>query len=566
MRPPQNRSRRIRATLIAATTAATAFTVPIGAAAIEPVAAYAGTWAEATCTLPLAGLPPGPIDGWTPVPAGGTATNGCNPYAGGLIASLSDAAPHVNGVGGGWTYTAPGGATIAGGSIVFQLYAPQGRAYVTTGTFANAIATCQGSSPCGGTIGGSSGALNLPIAPVGGTRIFASAECYGPGGGDCAANAGGSLLDAQVNIFQAIVDLSTSTTPVATNFGGGLLTPGPVAGTQPLTFTASVPQGPGVMSVAVSIDGQNVYAATPDTNSGQCVPIGKDQAGNNMFTSQQPCKPSVAVSVPVATAALADGAHALAVTVTDAAANSSVVLQQTLTTANHTTVSADLDSNHSTPPPPPTPATTPAPVYAITLDPATEPLTKGVQRPFTNSALTLAGTLRNSAGVPAPGVPIALLTQNGGAGNPEALARTTSDGTGHWTLIAPRGPSRLLTIVYGTQAQAASASAGVTINETVTPALSLSIHALRRGRLRFTGQLQINPLGDPRPQIVVEVGKGSRWQSVGQPLHLTPGGHYKLTYNAGPVAVGGHYTFRAVSAPTTLYTAATSPTRRTVVR
>ena len=174
--------------------------LPPVAAVVGPGAAWAGTWAQVTCTQPLAGLPPAPTEGWAPLTGGGVATNACDPYAGGLIAALSDAAPEFNGVGAGWTYTAPPGSTIAGGRVVVSLYAPQGRAYVTTGNFSNAIASCEAGSPCGGVVGGASGALDLPIAPAGGTTIQASAECFTPPSGDCVAGGGGSGLDAQVNV------------------------------------------------------------------------------------------------------------------------------------------------------------------------------------------------------------------------------------------------------------------------------------------------------------------------------------------------------------------------------
>ena len=588
MRQPttRSRSRRISATL--ALTLALTGTValagapqqlqnalPLIAAVAGPASADAGTWAQVTCTQPLAGLPQAPTEGWVARDGGGTATQGCDPYTGGLIASIPDTTAFGDGAGASWLYTAPGGSTIAGGQIVAQLYAPQGLAYISTGAASAAMASCQGGSPCGGTVGGSTGAVTLPIAPVGGTTISEVVQCTAPssgtlGSGGCPAGQGGSGLDAQINLYQAIVDLTNNSTPAATNFAGALLTPGPVTGTQPITFTATDPSGPGVINISVAIDGVPVPGAQQDTNSGHCTPIGRDAGGYPEFLYAQPCKQSIGFSQDVPTAGLTDGNHSLSVTVTDAAGNSSVVLKAALNVANYTTVSANLNATHAPPPAPPAPPAgatpPPAPVYAITLDPATQPLTKGVHRTFASSAVNISGTLRNSAGVPAPGVPVTLLAQNGSIGNPVALGTTTSDATGHWTLDAPRGPSRILTITYGTQAQAATAGAGVAINETVTPALTLSIRPLGRGRLRFSGQLKISPLGTPRPQVVIEARNANLWQTVGEPLALTPGGHYKSTYNAGPLAIGGHYVFRAVSAPSSLYTAATSSTRRTVVR
>jgi hypothetical protein len=531
-------------------------------AMIAPAAAYAGAWAQVTCTQPLIGLPPAPSDGWAPFTGAGSATNGCDPYAGGLVAALSDAAPQFDGVGAAWRYTAPAGSTIAGGNIVFSLYSPQGRAYVTTGNFENAIARCQAGSPCGGQVGGSSGVLNLRIAPAGGTSLSATAECFSPGNGDCAAGAGGSGLDAQVNVYQAVVELTNNSTPAASSFGGGLLTPGPISGTQAITLVASDPNGPGVYRIKVAVDGQSAYEGTPDTSQGHCVPVATSATGAEAFLYAQPCKQVVNFGAQVPTAALADGAHALTVTVTDAAGNSSVVLQQSIVTANYTTVSAKLDGTVRTPS-----GATPAPGYSIVLDPATQALAHGARRGFASSALTVSGTLSNPGGIPVPGVPLALLAQNGDAGAETVIARTTTDAAGRWTLNAPRGPSRTLTITYGSQAQTAATGTGVTIKETVTPGLSLNVKALGRGRLRFTGQLNVSPLGAPRPLVIVEAAfKRNPWQVVARPVAVSSAGRFTLSYTSGAGSIGFPFKFRAVSAATNLFTAATSPTRNKVIR
>jgi hypothetical protein len=546
-----------------------------------PSEADAGTWAQVTCTQPVAGLPQAPTEGWVAGNGGGTATQGCDPYTGGLIAAIPDTTSFGDGAGASWTYTAPAGSTIAGGQVVAQLYAPQGLAYVSTGAASAAMASCQGGSPCGGTVGGSTGVVTLPIAPIGGTTISEVVECTAPssgtlGSGGCPAGQGGSGLDAEAQIYQAVVDLTNNATPTATNFGGGLLAAGPVSGQQVLTLTAtdgpagsgSAPgasSGPGVYQVEVQVDGQVVYDQTPDTNSGHCVPIGTDPAGVLEWLYQAPCKASLDVSVPVDTSGLADGPHNLTIKITDAALNTSV-FQQSFTSLNHTTVSAGLNTSTPAPAAPTVAAPAPAPVYAIVLDPATQALIHGVTRGYESSALTLSGALRNSAGLPAPGVPVTLFAANGAGGASQAIARGTSDGAGHWTLPAPKGPSRVLTIAYGAQAQTASAATDVTINETVTPALSFAVRALSRGRLRFTGQLKVTPIGTPRPQVLIQTGKANHWQTLGDPVTVSSTGRYTLNYASSPATIGYTFQFRAVSAATTLYTKAVSTTRKEAIR
>jgi hypothetical protein len=53
-----------------------------------------------------------------------------------------------------------------------------------------------------------------------------------------------------------------------------------------------------------------------------------------MFSHQQPCPATEAVSIPVPTEGVPDGSHELAMSVTDAAGNTSPVLDQTITTSN----------------------------------------------------------------------------------------------------------------------------------------------------------------------------------------------------------------------------------------
>ena len=275
------------------------------------------------------------------------------------------------------------------------------------------------------------------------------------------------------------------------------------------------PAGPGIYKARVTIDGTTVYDATPNTNAGRCAPVGTDPAtGALMFSSQQPCPQTQRVVIPISTTRLADGEHEVKVTLQTAARNESTVLVQTITTINRTTVSGELTSDA-----PAASAGAPEPVYAMVLDPATQALAKGVRRRYSRSALQLSGTLHHSSGIPAPGVAVTLVARNGDQSAPQILARTTSDAAGHWVLQAPKGPSRALTITYGSGANGA-----VTIAQTVTPALSLRVSALGRGRLRFTGRLSVRPLGSPRPLVVIQARNGTRWQAVGSAVRVKPNG------------------------------------------
>ena len=216
----------------------------------------------------------------------------------------------------------------------------------------------------------------------------------------------------------------------------------------------------------------------------------------------QPCLQTEGVDLPIDTTGLADGSHDLQVVVTDAAGNSATVLDQTITTANLTTVSSLL--------PTPPPASTASPVYAFALDQTTAALGASTTRTYGNSSLTMSGTLDDEAGVAAPGVSVTAWAKPTDGSAFSELAQTTTDGAGRWTLRLPKGSSRVVNIVAGTGATPASSASTVSLTETVTPTLSLSISTPGRAQLVFSGEIGISPLGTPRPLVFIEVQRPTR--------------------------------------------------------
>jgi 5-hydroxyisourate hydrolase-like protein (transthyretin family) len=307
----------------------------------------------------------------------------------------------------------------------------------------------------------------------------------------------------------------------------------------------------------VSINGNAVFDATPNANAGKCAPVGTDPAsGALMWDFQQPCPKTQRIVIPVDTTSLKDGEHELKVTLLSAAQNASTVLTQTITTDNRTTISGDLTSDPPAAPPPP------EPVYTIDLDPPTQALTRGVRRGWTRSSLTLSGTLRTSAGIPAPGVAVGLFARDGRDGTRRAIGSAISDAAGHWVVTAPRGPSRTLTIAYGSGMQAT-----VSIRQTVTPAVTLHVRPLEGARFRFSGRLLVRPLGSPPPLIVVQVRTDRRpWQLLGSAIRTSRSGRFTLTYAAGRKLAGYRFTFRALAPATGLFATGISPTTETVAR
>ena len=118
------------------------------------------------------------------------------------------------------------------------------------------------------------------------------------------------------------------------------------------------------------------------------------------------------------------------------------------------------------------------------FDGRTDGLLHGVRRSYADSALTLTGTLTTPQGVVAPDVPVHLFAREGsGSGTETVLASTTTDAAGHWSLTAPKGPSRTLRVGYS-QASAASIQAATTVKESVSPTMSLRMHDRTVGSCR----------------------------------------------------------------------------------
>lgn len=578
-------------------------------AVIVPATALAGRWIQVACENPSGS--PASNEGFSSLAAGGGygSTTGvrCSP-GNPMFALLSSAVPV--GVGSSETiaYQPPGGSALDGGTVdvtmsasgygvdasaVAVAYSPA-FSYDASDVFFQCAELDEGmGGACNNGTSSYSGLLSLPTGAGG--NFYLSAGCGGVGGQEC--DAGGSNgAWSEVQLWWAQMLLSNNSTPTGSGFGGSLLGSS-ASGTATLAFTAADPGGPGVYKVSVLIDGQAVYSATPNANAGACAAVGSEPAsGALMFDSAQPCPQSESLDIPISTVALADGHHELKVEVTDAAGNTSTVLDQTITTANRTTVSALLRSapaattttttpatttpatttptttpaTTTTPTPTTTPASSSAPattpsLYAFSLSPATKRMSKGLHRGYSRSALALSGTLENEAGVPATDVPVSLWSKPRSGGVFTEIAHSTSTATGGWSLKVPKGASRVLRVIAGAGAQPASSPSAVSVSETVTPSLSLHIATPGGARLIFTGHLGIAPIGKPRPTVLIEVWGQHGWQAVGAPVRVSAHGNYRYLYRSSPFTVGRRFRFRALTPAATLWSTASSRSRKAKV-
>jgi hypothetical protein len=306
--------------------------------------AYAGEWVQVSCINPnqtAAGS-----QGWSSFASGGgygsTNSTSCG-SSGPAYAILSSDAAAAVGSNETLQYTPPAGSTLTGGQLDIAMdadghgYNASGRAVAYTPEYAydgsNAFFQCAaGLQPCAGFTNDFTGLLEIPSGRGG--NLYLEAGCGGesfPSLRSCdegASNGAWSLID----LWWANLRLANDATPAASGISGTLLDPD-ARGARELTLTATDPAGPGVYNITVQVDGQTLYAATPDSNDGQCTAVGIS-AGALMFDGGQPCKQSENVDIPVETAEVHDGQHTLKVTVTDAAGNSSVVYDNTISTQN----------------------------------------------------------------------------------------------------------------------------------------------------------------------------------------------------------------------------------------
>jgi hypothetical protein len=314
-------------------------------------AAHAGTWMLVSCVNPSGSA--APSDGWSAFTQGGVNVGDgnntrCAPGAP-MSVFLGTATAAANGHSETLQFTPPAGSTLTGGSLNVKLTAYGGHAATGVGGAtaqadvlepqdnldqSDTVFSCINQFGCGGS-GTYAYSGPVTLAANRGGNLYVTAICTATPGFQCDANVGGSNGDwALAEVTSAQLLLADTAAPEGTSFGGDALQPN-ARGLAHVVFTASDPNGPGIYNVTAAVDGRVVFSGTPDSNDGACVPVGSDPStGALMFDFAQPCPATRVVDVPVPTATLPDGRHELAVSVTDAAGNSSTVLDQTITTSN----------------------------------------------------------------------------------------------------------------------------------------------------------------------------------------------------------------------------------------
>jgi hypothetical protein len=515
--------------------------------------AYAGSWMEVSCVNPSQSA--APSEGWSSFAGGGgfgsNNGTGCGP-GGPMFAILStDAAV---GVGSNETlqYTPPGGSTLTGGSVDVSLYADgfgqdaSGTAVAYSPEFAyngsNVFFQCAaGLTPCANGTNDFAGVLGIPGGRGG--NLYLSAGCGGDAGQAC-AEGGSEGAWSLVRLWWANLLLSNEATPSASGVGGTLLSPN-AAGTAELTLNAADPGGPGVYLVIVQIDGKTIYSGTPNTNGGKCAAVGTSGSAL-MFDYSQPCRTSESVDLPINTTTLPNGQHTLKVLVQDAAGNSAVAYDGTISTKQPSN-----NSLGALPGPGTTAGSSPATPAAVANGATasrTARLNLGVKhritRTYSHRAFRAAGRLLDGQGHPIAGATLDVLQQVNGSSTMAVIGHAKTRANGTFAATVPGGPNRTVEIAYRAFSTDASYASTAKIAEAVNAGVKLTVSPRRtgsEGTITLSGHV-LGPV--PAQGVAVEllVHYRGRWEPFRVP-QTDSRGRFEVVYQfQGGV---GHFPFRA---------------------
>jgi len=516
--------------------------------AVVPVEAVAGSYHVYSCALPNGR--PAPTDGWSGSITG-PFMNPVNTCAeGGALAALINGNPAqpVNATA-TWAFTAPGFASIAAATLwrtatasdiaenaetVAWMAAPAD-AYDS----ANVFDQCR-QDDCG-SVGNAANRLdpaNRVVVPAanldGASHIYVNAACGGAQGWSCPATSAPYMVSAQV--FAADITLHTESAPSASAVGGSLLGAQILNGPQNLLITASDP-GPGVYETVFEIDGNVIASPVLNANNGRCQNAGGTSDGTSAFLYLQPCPPQVnSVDVPFDPTMAPDGPHDLKVLVSDAAGNTTTILDHQVIVDNsgaYTTLLRRGACNGTS-----------CDDHAQLIQ--TSKQRASFTRHLSRSGLTLTGRLVDHTGAPITGAQVQLLEQPSNPGASMTGAGSVStDQNGAWAFKVPDGPSRLVRVAYFSHMKDATPAAQLDYHERVYAAVLL--HAPRHARLGhaviFRGRLAGGFIPYPGEQVQIEIFYAHRWRTI-EVLRTDKHGRFAYRY-VFTVGAGSSYRFRA---------------------
>jgi hypothetical protein len=462
------RAARLSAVAVAACAA-------ILAGGVSTPSALAGQYHVYSCRTPSGEV--APVDGWSDA----VATSGrADDYAantcaegGALIAALGDQSAHIANVDRAtWSFETPLGDSLVAATLWRAGYVHGGSAeratydlWIAGPEAADVFDECLFSLGCAdlGEPGVPISSANRMVvsSPNLGPHLYVNAGCEtGLPQGECQGGFGDpNGYAAVVYLYAADLVIEQTASPTSSNVSGELASAPTLAGTSDVAFSASDP-GSGVYQAVFSVDGQVVQTTPLDEDGGRCKNVGETTDGLPAFLYLQPCLQAVSVDVPFDTTRLANGAHHLVVSVTDAAGNSATVLDRNVTVDNPPPAAAANEGG---------PNGTNASSEA-TLAVAWKTTRRAQLTSVFGASHTIVGRLTGAGGTPIGAARIDVFSTPGYAGAPTAaMPSVLTAANGDFTLRLPAGvSSRTLRFAY---------SSVVGSPPVATRTLKLSVHA-----------------------------------------------------------------------------------------
>jgi hypothetical protein len=329
----------------------------------------------------------------------------------------------------------------------------------------------------------------------------------------CTTSENCTFAQDPLQIYGSQITLSDSSLPTATITGGGLAQPGPLSGTENVSYSAE-DSGSGVRAVEILIDGQ---------------PVAKnDYLSRCPYTSYAACPTVVSDLISWNTASASNGVHELALRVVNTAGNSAVIDDHPVTIDNQPiqASSSSLSGGVSG-----VANGNPCVGAELGVEVNARP---GVPVTLYGDPVTVRGVLHCGT-VPIRGAQIAVSTVGGGAS--AAINTSVQTGVdGSFSYAVPMGPNRRLQFAYTAYSNDPGPSVTAAATIAIRPSIKLAIgprHTRNGHAIHWTGTIAGGPIPASGVTLDVEVQEGRRWRIFDQTVTGRTGRfHYSYRFHA----------------------------------
>jgi hypothetical protein len=512
--------------------------------ATQPATANAGTYDVYSCIQPDGAV--APVDGWTPFSTNSNMVAEDDCTQGGILsAGMLGWVEVPDGAQAGWTFLPPPGTSIAQATLNWE-YGNADNEDTRSATAVESLeapyhgsipfATCVRSHGCCCSTYQASFKPNTPTSvPVqdlqperGGASVAGITvvmECAGASGDEYCDGAS-TRFAASSGVRTATLALEDDSPPLLTVIGGSLTTGTELEGTQTLAISGS-DSGSGIYQAILEVDGKEAQSTMIDNNNGHCQNVGQTTDGRPAFLYVVPCKLEINDQyLSFNLAGIPDGPHKLSVRVTDAAGNSTTVLNREVVIGRGACNGTCGDQ--------------------AKLAPDDPKLLEPLPQRYPRSAMAFSGSLLEPTGAPVGGARVELLEQASYTGAPTKLvASTTTNLVGQWAFAVPKGPSRVLTVAWRSHVLDAGYATQLALHESVIADIGLKApRRVRVGRpFDFRGNLAGGYIPPERSTIQFEIFFLGRWRTI-ETLHTNARGAFAYRYSFS-TGKGISYRFRA---------------------